>query len=91
MTETPNKNMPSFESAISVINEYGFSRISENISFLWGEPEIEEYLNSLLISDRVDRKGFPIDVCRALMVIYDLNIKRSATDKWIDNIGYREK
>lgn len=33
---------------------------------LWGKPALDDYLQSLMMPDRVDRKGFPPDVAAAI-------------------------
>lgn len=39
-----------------------FPRILEKIVSLWEKPELDTYLNELMVSDRQDRQGFPDDV-----------------------------
>lgn len=42
--------------------ERRFPRILEKIVNLWDMPELDAYLNELMVSDRHDRQGFPDDV-----------------------------
>jgi hypothetical protein len=42
--------------------ELRYPRILEKIVSLWGKPELDAYLNELMVSDRHDRQGFPDDV-----------------------------
>ena len=42
--------------------EVRFPRIVARINDLWGEPELDDYLDDLMISDREGRQGFPPEV-----------------------------
>ena len=41
--------------------------IFTNLEQLWGSPQFRVYVNNLLIDDRGDRSGFPVDVGRSLL------------------------
>ena len=79
------KNNPTtLEEAYAIINEHGFSRITEKIVLMWGDPLLGKYLDSLLISDRQNRQGFPPDVGRALLFIHSAHQQEfPSTDNWI--------
>jgi len=49
--------------------EKRFPRIASELCMLWKTPEIEHYIDSLLLDDRGDRMGFPIDVLDELMFL----------------------
>ena len=42
--------------------ENRFPRILEKLVSLWNKPELDAYLNELMVSERHDRQGFPDDV-----------------------------
>jgi hypothetical protein len=46
--------------------EKRFPHILERLAAVWGHPEAETYLNSLLMTDRADRVEFPGDVASEL-------------------------
>lgn len=54
------------QSAYPVQLESRFPRIFQQIVMLWGKPELDTYLNDLMVTDRHDRQGFPDDVAREL-------------------------
>jgi hypothetical protein len=47
----------------------GYPRIAERIGILWGTPQLDAYLDQLLIDDRGNRQGFPPPVVAALLEI----------------------
>ncbi|NOT97646.1 MAG: hypothetical protein HOO97_00920 [Sideroxydans sp.] len=47
--------------------EAGYPRVFNNIMLFWDTPEIEEYLNGLMVTDREDRAGFPPEVAAEIM------------------------
>lgn len=49
--------------------EKRFPRIANEISTLWGGKNIVNYIDRLLLDDRGDRMGFPIDVLDELMFL----------------------
>jgi len=49
--------------------EKRFPRIASEISSLWGSAEIDNYIDRLLIDERGDRMGFPIDILDELMFL----------------------
>jgi hypothetical protein len=51
------------------LTNLGFSKIAQKIELLKGSPELNEYLSSLLINDRVNRQGFPPKVVSILINI----------------------
>ena len=52
-----------------------FPHIVERIIHLWGTHELDTYLNSLLIADRPNRAGFPVDVASAIHKLIVANDK----------------
>lgn len=53
----------------TVANIEEYPRICERIVQLWGTPECEGYLNSLIIDTRGNRKGFPPGVVEELLYL----------------------
>jgi len=49
--------------------EAKFPRIAETVRALWGGPELDRYLDRLLIDDRGSRHGFPPEVVEALLAL----------------------
>lgn len=54
---------------LAVVNDK-FPRIAKNISFLWGNKELNDYMNKL-VNDIRDgkRQGFPFEVFMALTAL----------------------
>lgn len=50
-----------------------FTHIVEKIRALWGTKTCDLYLNSLLITDRIEREGFPPEVSKVLMSLIAAN------------------
>ncbi|MDD4977452.1 MAG: GspE/PulE family protein [Gallionella sp.] len=44
-------------------------RILQRIELIWGESETLKYLNSLLLEDREDREGFPLEIISEIVSI----------------------
>lgn len=72
-----------------------YPRICERILQLWGRPECEGYLNSLIIDTRGNRKGFPPGVVEELLYLGRLAralvIMKIDGDIWdnLDQVGDR--
>lgn len=49
--------------------EREFARITEQITLMWGHPELDTFLARLCIDDRGNRKGFPMPVMEELMFL----------------------
>lgn len=49
--------------------EKRFPRIANEMCSHWGTQEIDNYIDSMLLDDRGDRMGFPIDVLDELMFL----------------------
>ncbi len=67
--------------------ERHFPRIFARLVLLWGHAEGDAYLNSLLVTDRNDRQGFPDDVARELFRLSLIHAmlqpeKMTDRDKW---------
>lgn len=69
--------------------EKAFPHILDRIALLWGTPELETYLQRLMLDDRGNRSGFPPEVMRELAFLFELSIKYRAkgigirkTDPW---------
>lgn len=61
------------------IIDAGYFDIAYRIHAIWGEPECTDYLNRLLLQDRVGRQGFPEKVIQALM-----DLQQLIPDKYVD-------
>nr|MBL8410407.1 hypothetical protein [Dechloromonas sp.] len=64
--ETLRGFLGSDQSSYPVQIESRFPRIFQQIVALWGKPELDTYLNDLMVTDRHDRQGFSDDVAREL-------------------------
>jgi hypothetical protein len=49
--------------------EEKFPRIAEQITLLWGFPEMEKYFEKIMYDDRGGREGFPADVMSELVFL----------------------
>lgn len=62
-----------------------FPRIYERIELLWGYPELNSYLNKLMVSDRAEKRaGFPFEVIKELVSI---PISDNTNDIWALNFS----
>jgi hypothetical protein len=63
-----------------------FPRIAQAIEMLWGNPELDDYLNRLIVDDRGDRQGFPPHVITALLALSKQHLEqfgfRREKDAW---------
>lgn len=68
---TPSSQRPPRTSAWDEVStiEKRFPRIANELSTLWGGKGIDSYIDGLLLDDRGDRMGFPIDVLDELMFL----------------------
>lgn len=57
--------------------ETRFLRIANELCRLWDSPEADHYIDSLLLDDRGDRMGFPIEVLDELMFLAGVRWHRS--------------
>ena len=63
----------STEDLFDKITDAGFKRISDFISLSWGTKECETYIEGLIISNRTDRQGFPPEVGKAILKLYNVH------------------
>lgn len=64
-----------------------FSHIIEKLCVLWGHVGVDEYLDSLFLTDRPDRAGFPAEVMMEIMFLQRLHhevLPPLAADIWED-------
>jgi hypothetical protein len=61
-----------------------FPRLHQNLVALWGTGPGETYLDGLIMDDRGNRKGFPPDVLRALLVLQRVHFQTFGTFKRVD-------
>lgn len=66
--------------------ERHYPRIAAAIHLMWGNAELEDYLDKLIVTDRGGREGFPVEVHKALLKLYNqhaslFNFRRPA-DVW---------
>ena len=50
--------------------ESRYSRIAKTLTELWGKPDCEPYLLSLVFDERGGRQGFPMDVADELLLLF---------------------
>ncbi|MCU0841269.1 MAG: hypothetical protein MUC79_06070 [Thiobacillaceae bacterium] len=53
--------------------EIHYPRICREITRLWFRPEINTYLESLIVDENFDRQGFPFEVFDELLLLSDLH------------------
>ena len=53
--------------------EAKFSRIFNKILNMWGNPELDDYLEGLMVDKRGGRKGFPMDVMNDILLLSRLH------------------
>lgn len=66
-TQVDNSN----QNALSAL-ERRFSRIAQELATRWQRDDIDAYLDSLLLDDRGNRRGFPAEVLEELMLLSNL-------------------
>lgn len=63
-----------------------FPRIGKSIEFMWGNRELDEYLNKLILADREGREGFPAEVLGALLKLHNQHVAQfgflTAEETW---------
>jgi hypothetical protein len=47
-----------------------FPRIGNRIVLLWGTPDLQNYLNTLIVDERGGRAGFPPPIASAILRIH---------------------
>ncbi|MFN0040531.1 MAG: hypothetical protein ACKVP2_13550 [Burkholderiales bacterium] len=52
-----------------------YPRILDRIALLWGTPNLEKYLQELIVDSRGNRAGFPPEVMLELGRVQDLTMK----------------
>jgi hypothetical protein len=63
------------------IIERGYPRIAATIRDQWGKRWLDDYLGKLVIDDRGDRQGFPLDVLSAIMEVARLHSQQFGLEK----------
>ena len=53
--------------------EQRYPRIAEGMVLQWGHPQLDQYVDSLLIDDRGDRHGFPEAVASELLFLQQVH------------------
>jgi hypothetical protein len=56
--------------------EKRYPRILAKLVELWGTPQLDTYLDGLLVADRDDRQGFPDDVAGELFKLSMIHTQR---------------
>lgn len=69
--------------------ERHFPRIVGKITLMWGATDFPEFLRSLMIDDRGDRKGFPLEVIEEMMFLQELHDMRLGKRTTVTKDGYR--
>jgi hypothetical protein len=72
-------NSPVFSSEACAIERIG--HVQKRICMLWGSPELDGYINKLLMDSRDgQRKGFPVEVTQELLFLAEFNKLARAID-----------
>jgi uncharacterized protein len=53
--------------------ERQFPKIVTSLTVLWGDRDLQPYLDKLVVDDRGDREGFPQDVMQELLFLSRLH------------------
>jgi hypothetical protein len=48
-----------------------YPEIGKKITQLWGSPDLNQFLNSLVFDERGDRQGFPEPIALALFKVFE--------------------
>jgi hypothetical protein len=64
------------EEAPLIIIRRLFPRIASAIELMWGDRELDGYLNKLILADREDRAGFPAPVLLALLKLNNQHVRQ---------------
>ena len=54
--------------SISVLEEQ-FPHIVQKLQTFWGQEELQQYIQSLIMTERQDREGFPEEAARELLLL----------------------
>ncbi len=60
---------------LEALKFFGYDKIADKISLLWGTPELGVYMSDLMIMDHNNRQGFKPEVFDVLMKIFSLHNK----------------
>lgn len=69
--------------------EKHFPRIVDKITLMWGSKEFPEFLSSLMIDNRGDRQGFPLEVIEEMMFLNEIHDARLGKRTVVTKDGYR--
>ena len=71
-----------FEAHVTLIGQE-FPHVEERLRLIWGSPECCAYLNTLTLSDRTGRAGFPPHIFRHLIDLQKIHpVQLAAPDHW---------
>lgn len=76
------------QSAYPKAIEEKYPRILAQIVELWGKPELDAYLGSLMVSDRAGRQGFPGDVAMEVFKLATLYGTLGLAPKQVSGVGW---
>jgi hypothetical protein len=68
LRSSPRSTKTNSWNEISALEKH-FPRIANDMCTYWGSQEIDNYIDNMLLDDRGDRMGFPIDVLEELMFL----------------------
>lgn len=83
--------------------EQRFPHVFENIISLWGSPEMMDYFQNLLVTDRPGRQGFPTEAAEEILRLYtayqEMGLAQPSNSAkaqgtawdWVDHLDYFEK
>ncbi len=60
--------------------EASFPHILGKIVSLWGKPDLDAYLDGLMVTERTDRKGFPDDVAMEIFHLSTIHASLHLSD-----------
>ena len=92
---------PTYASAYPQGLEQQFPHIFEKLVGLWGTNDMEPYFDSLLVTKRSGRAGFPTEVADELLRLFSIYHKLGLARRpapqvgdvwnWVDHVGYFDK
>ena len=69
-----------------------FPQIAKRVEMMWGHPELDAYLNKLIIDERGNRAGFPAEIITALLALSKQHLEHfnfnPPKDTWPEEIGF---
>jgi hypothetical protein len=69
--------------------EKRFPRLVDKITLMWGAKDFPIFLSNLIIDDRGNRQGFPLEVIEEMMFLQEIHDIRLGKRTVVAKEGYR--